>query len=377
MTQADNGNPYALTGPGQQLTLTQPGAGGYPNQDPPPWVILQNDSSLQLSWSTGSNSGTIQAWATSPPIVLGAGAGAGSGPQQVTVTTSGLGSGDLNVTWSDDGDVIPAGYPSTSGVSASAVATQAAIEVVNETVGTGFFEIDSLPIPPGAIGLFLVILGAGATRVVIQGLTSGSQYMLDAFVSGNQPVFTTYNSYIDSAFFIQGEALDTVTVSVYALFYNVDILPGLSLVNWGNDPPVAVGSPAMVSLVGGYSEGLFEPGAPSIVPLQVDANGRQIPLVPTESTGFIVVDNEAEVIPALATGAYYLFGWDVQGTDSQIVFLSTSTSNADIFSGIYCVAGELMSSPPLGPMRITTAIYKIDDASSVGDYLILRYAIGP
>ena len=163
-------------------------------------------------------------------------------------------------------------------------------------------------------------------------------------------------------------------IEAWALFSSIDDLPTDGQYNAGV-PEGLTTPPAYAKLVAGIDPTQAE--EPALVPLEVDGNGRLIPLVPTESTGFIVVDNEAEVIAAPASGAYYLFGWDVQGTDSQIVFLSRSTSNADIFSGIYCVAGELMSSPPLGPMRITTAIYKIDDASSVGDYLILRYAIGP
>ena len=121
MTQLAIGSPFALIGPGQTLTLETPGAGVQLGNSDPYFAILQNDSSLQLLWSTGASSGSIQAWAASVVEVGPASpSGSGAGPQTITITTQGYGSGNLTVSWGVGDEPVPGTYPSTSGVSASA-----------------------------------------------------------------------------------------------------------------------------------------------------------------------------------------------------------------------------------------------------------------
>jgi hypothetical protein len=116
MPQLDNKSPLALTGPGEIITLTQPGQGSSPGATEPAWALLQNDSGLVLYWTTGQDSDSVQAW-TKAIVLVGSAAGSGYGVAKITIKTMGgaTASGTLTTTWSNDGDPVPIGYPATTG----------------------------------------------------------------------------------------------------------------------------------------------------------------------------------------------------------------------------------------------------------------------
>lgn len=126
MPQLDNGSPFTLTS-GTLLTLRQPGqAGTYLNQRPPAWVILQNNSQLNLTWKNGQKSGSISPLG-GDLILLSTG-----GINTVTVLPSGTGTGELYVTWSVDGDAVPQNYPTGNTTITDLVIGNVGLEDPNE-----------------------------------------------------------------------------------------------------------------------------------------------------------------------------------------------------------------------------------------------------
>lgn len=362
MPQLDNSSPFALTGSGQTLVLTQPGGGVYPSQSPPAWVLLQNDSSLQVNWSTGADQGSIQAWAKD--IIQLSGSGAGAGVQKVTCTTSGFGSGTLAVTWSNDGDPMPSGYPSTSGVSASAIAAQAAV-LIGKVFSATTWAFTTPVCPPGAIGLMVAFTGIFATGITVTGSTSGFLYG-PSFSLSADPVFLPYNSTADPQLNVAGTSSGLGgTLEIYALFAASGAIGYGASVGGANAP-----IPPWAMLIAGQYSG-------NLAPLQTDTNGRLVPLVPTVA---VIFGATGTVLAAPPLGAYYLFDCTMYNGSGAPVACSL-TANGGVIGALNTVAavggGYAIDRERFSGLRVTTAITVAYGTGSGDANSTLRYAPGP
>ena len=137
----------------------------------------------------------------------------------------------------------------------------------------------------------------------------------------------------------------------------------------------AAGS-ATTGLVGGQTAGGIT------VPLLVNAAGNllvDIVAPPLYASQFVNqnVGNGSGILPAPAS-AWYLFGWDALCyTAADMVSLQTAAGGGPQLSWINCpVVGTWYSSPPLGPLRVTTGIWIYRQTAAYSISVILRFAPG-
>jgi hypothetical protein len=163
--QLDNGSPFTLN-TGVTLTLTQPGQSGtYLNQTPPAWVILQNNSQLNLAWRNGSDTGSISPLGADV-ILLSTG-----GINTVTILPMGTGTGQLFVTWSQDGDPVPTNYPTGNTTITNLVIGNAGL--IDPNIGGG-----NIPLVPILSTGF--VAGTGISVLALPAPVTGAWYLFSA-----------------------------------------------------------------------------------------------------------------------------------------------------------------------------------------------------
>jgi len=119
------------------------------------------------------------------------------------------------------------------------------------------------------------------------------------------------------------------------------------------------------------------------VPLLVDAAGNLLvdivapPLYASQFANALNVGNGSGILAAPAI-AWYLFGWDALCyTAADMVSLQTAAGGGPEISWINCpVVGTWYSSPPLGPLRVTTGIWIYRQTAPDNISVILRLTPG-
>jgi hypothetical protein len=135
--------------------------------------------------------------------------------------------------------------------------------------------------------------------------------------------------------------------------------------------------PAPLPAAGGQTAGGIT------VPLLVDAAGNLLvdivapPLYASQFANALNVGNGSGILAAPAI-AWYLFGWDALCyTAADMVSLQTAAGGGPEISWINCpVVGTWYSSPPLGPLRVTTGIWIYRQTAPDNISVILRLTPG-
>ena len=114
--------------------------------------------------------------------------------------------------------------------------------------------------------------------------------------------------------------------------------------------------------------------------METDSNGRQIPLVPTLSSGLVAVSaNPTAVIAAPTSGAWYLMSADMtpnNGTSLGGVTLSTGSSVIAGVFGPQTNVGQLTVPADLKGYRTTSAV-TASYINNANGFVVVRYAPGP
>ena len=176
----------------------------------------------------------------------------------------------------------------------------------------------------------------------------------------------------------------------YARFFTVSpAIDGVMTISWQVAPTVTwyvvamsgvnvVDDPAMDMVVSraGFAPSAFGQMAygsdgTDARALSTDTNGRQIPLVPNESTGIVNVPSiVSTIIPAPSSGRIYIYGVDMDNTGGGVLLLygnGTQIANIDIATW-----GQEAT---LEGYAISTALTgKVNNSAT---NIIVRYAFGP
>lgn len=109
--------------------------------------------------------------------------------------------------------------------------------------------------------------------------------------------------------------------------------------------------------------------------LETDSNGRQIPLVPTGTTGALAVSAANNLfLAAPPSGAYYLFGLDIRNGAASYTAVVLQTVAQVAYAHANVPVGDSRHIE-LNGLRVTTQVNAI--ASQVGATMVLRFAAGP
>lgn len=115
--------------------------------------------------------------------------------------------------------------------------------------------------------------------------------------------------------------------------------------------------------------------------MSTDTHGRQVPLVPTNTTGFVqITANPTTILAAPGSGANYLFGWtlsnDAAGTAQQIDLDSPAGTTLDDGNIIAGLATDYPKN--LNGYRTTSAVTAHGAAGAAAHtFVCVRYAPGP
>jgi hypothetical protein len=238
------------------------------------------------------------------------------------------------------------------------------------TPAGGAVTLSFQPCHTGRIWQGSVIIPGAATNDSWQ-LTIGGQLM--AIVIGSGPFGPVQVQ--------PGQVLSLVGTVTLGTPY-VAILSGI------NDPagdaspytgpaPLPAAGSATTGLGGGQTAGGIT------VPLLVNAAGNLLvdivapPLYASQFANALNVGNGSGILAAPAI-AWYLFGWDALCyTAADMVSLQTAAGGGPAISWINCpVVGTWYSSPPLGPLRVTTGIWIYRQTAPDNISVILRLAPG-
>lgn len=106
-----------------------------------------------------------------------------------------------------------------------------------------------------------------------------------------------------------------------------------------------------------------------------DSNGRQIPLVPTLTTGLVTVNTTiGTLLTAPSSGGYYLFDADIRSSAAAAIAVTIETVASVAIASVNVPAGGYVSVPLRG-YRVSAITDCI--ASATGALITLRYAPGP
>ena len=229
----------------------------------------------------------------------------------------------------------------------------------------------SFPSPP--IGRIwqgsLTIPGAASTDVWKVTLA----YQLVAVVTGSGP-FGPLQIQAGQVLSLAGTV--SLTTPYTAILSGIDDPADDASPYTGPAVPPAAGS-ATTGLGGGQTAGGIT------VPLLVDVAGNLLvdivapPLYASQFANALNVGNGSGILAAPAI-AWYLFGWDALCyTAADMVSLQTAAGGGPEISWINCpVVGTWYSSPPLGPLRVTTGIWIYRQTAPDNISVILRLTPG-
>ena len=108
--------------------------------------------------------------------------------------------------------------------------------------------------------------------------------------------------------------------------------------------------------------------------ISTDSNGRQIPLVPSLSTGLVSISGGVVILPAPASGHNYLFGYDVSTAAGGVGSLVSVYNSAYVVSEIW---NNVTSPTTVDLQGYATALALSASSSDADTRITLRYAPGP
>lgn len=140
------------------------------------------------------------------------------------------------------------------------------------------------------------------------------------------------------------------------------------------DPSLALAISQQGKGVNEYGFPVFGSDNGTATPIEVDANGRLIPLVPTSSSGLVVATTAGVTLEAApGTGHNYLFGVDVEGlTAVDVLTLSTVATGTFAILTAPLNATATLDLEGFATAQLVTATTSIDTAN-----VVLRFAPGP
>ena len=110
--------------------------------------------------------------------------------------------------------------------------------------------------------------------------------------------------------------------------------------------------------------------------LRTDSTGQLIPIVPSHTTSAVLgVNAFTQLLAALGSGNYYLFGVDFRNDTAAAQAISIADSGGNYFSTARVPAGDTRS-VDLSGYKYGGVVNQIS-SSAVNTYITLRYAVGP
>jgi hypothetical protein len=202
------------------------------------------------------------------------------------------------------------------------------------------------------------------------GVTTGNRYPGSTRFTGGLGIAANV-----SRFFTVSPALDSeVTIEWVSAPTAPWFVVGMTGVNMVDVPALA----ASLGANGGTTPGLgllvMGTDGTDARPLATDVNGRQIPLVPTKSSGVIsATTGGVTVLAAPSSGENYLFGVDVQGvTAADVLTLSSVAKGEFAFLTAPLTTIATLDLKGFAVSDAVTATTSVDTAN-----VVLRYASGP